>query len=229
MKVAVSFSGGKDSTYAAWIVQHQGWEIDSLFTVQPSSLESMMFHHPNIGWTALQAEAMELRHDIVQTSQDEELADFRSGLSKLRERHTISGLVTGAVASEYQKTRIDNVCDSVGLKTYSPLWHKKPEILVQNLRIAGFRIILTAVAAKGLDESWLGRELTDQEWTRLEKLSRMHGIHLTGEGGEYESFVIDAPNFEKAVEIESSRKEWKGDRGRLVIEAASLRDKPGNR
>jgi ABC transporter with metal-binding/Fe-S-binding domain ATP-binding protein len=184
-----------------------------------------MFHHPNVEWTTLQAEAMGLRQDMVETSGRDELVDFRERLSKLRASRAISGLVTGAVASEYQKTRFDNVCDSVGLKTYAPLWHKKPKILVEDLKKANFRIVLIAVAAKGLDESWLGRELSDREWARLERLSQTHGIHLTGEGGEYESFVLDAPHFKKIVEIESSQKEWKGDIGRLVIEAASLRDK----
>ena len=225
MKVAVMFSGGKDSTYATWVVQHQGWEITSLLTAKPSSPESLMFHHPNVEWTTLQAEAMGLRQDMVETSGRDELVDFRERLSKLRASRAISGLVTGAVASEYQKTRFDNVCDSVGLKTYAPLWHKKPKILVEDLKKANFRIVLIAVAAKGLDESWLGRELSDREWARLERLSQTHGIHLTGEGGEYESFVLDAPHFKKIVEIESSQKEWKGDIGRLVIEAASLRDK----
>ena len=121
------------------------------------------------------------------------------------------------------------MCDAVGVKTYSPLWHKNPKLLVGDLKRAGFRIILTAVAANGLDESWLGRELSDDEWTRLERLADRHGIHLTGEGGEYESFVLDAPHFSHAIEIEKSRKEWEGDRGVLVVEKASLRSKFGDR
>jgi uncharacterized protein (TIGR00290 family) len=120
------------------------------------------------------------------------------------------------------------MCHAIGLKTYSPLWHKNPGLLVDDLQNSGFRIILTAVAAKGLDESWLGRELTKQEWSRLQQLSKIHGIHLTGEGGEYESFVLDAPHFSKRIEIEKCRKEWHGDSGRMVIEEASLRDKLGN-
>jgi len=51
---------------------------------------------------------------------------------------------------------------------------------------------------------------------------------LTGEGGEYESFVLDAPHFKKTIEIEESRREWRGDSGRMIIEKASLRDKLGN-
>ena len=187
-----------------------------------------MFHYPNVEWTRLQAEAMRLPHEMVTVTRENELVELREKLSRLKVTHEISGIVSGAIASDYQKTRLDNICNEIGLKTYSPLWHKSPKRLVEDLRNAGFRIILTAVAAKGLDESWLGQELANQEWSRLEKLSGTHGIHLTGEGGEYESFVLDAPQFRRTIEIEKSRKEWHGDSGRLVVESASLRDKPGN-
>jgi len=187
-----------------------------------------MFHYPNVDWTHLQAQAMGLSHEVVEMTDTNEMADLQRALASMKSRHGISGLATGAVASDYQKTRFDNMCDAIGLKTYAPLWHKSPRFLVEDLRKFGFRIILTAVAAKGLDESWLGQELTEQEWSRLEKLSNIHSIHLTGEGGEYESFVLDTPLFSKTIKIEKSRKEWHGDSGRMVIEKASLRDKLRN-
>src|SRR5437667_10570461 len=171
-----------------------------------------------MGWT----------HEVVETNCTDETADLQHALAKMKSAHEISGLVTGAVASDYQKTRFDNMCDEIGLKTYAPLWHKSPKLLVEDLRKFGFRIILTAVAAQGLDESWLSRELTEQKWSRLEKLSKANGIHLTGDGGEYESFVLDAPHFSKTIEIERSTNEWHGESGRMVIEKASLRDKLRN-
>jgi diphthine-ammonia ligase len=227
LRVAVLFSGGKDSTYATWISIHQGWDV-SLVTVRPSSPDSHMFHYPNVDWTHLQAQAMGLPHEVVEITGMDEIADLQRALATMKSRDETSGLVTGAVASDYQKTRFDNMCEAIGLKTYAPLWHKSPRLLVEDLERSGFRIILTAVAAKGLDESWLGRELTEQEWSKLEQLSRIHGIHLTGEGGEYESFVLDAPYFSQTIEIDKSRNEWHRDSGRLVIEKASLRDKLGN-
>jgi diphthine-ammonia ligase len=229
LQVAVSFSGGKDSTFATWIVMHQAWDV-RLVTVNPRSADSLMFHHPNTEWTSLQAEAMGLSHEIVEMNGEDELVDLRHTLDRMKSEDKISGLVTGAVASDFQKTRFDNLCDAISLKAYAPLWHKSPKLLVENLLKSGFRIILTAVAAKGLDESWLGRELTEREWSNLERLSKIHGIHLTGEGGEYESFVLDAPNFSKRIQIEKSRNEWDddSDSGRMIIERASLRDKPGN-
>jgi diphthine-ammonia ligase len=228
LKVSVLFSGGKDSTYATWIVQHQGWDVATLLTLKPDSEDSLMFHYPNTEWTGLQAEALGLPHQLVGANGEDTLVQLRKELSRLRISQGASGLVSGAVASDYQKTRFDNLCEAIGLKTYAPLWHKQQKLLVEDLKRAGFRIIIAAVAAKGLDKSWLGRELSDQNWSLLEKLSQTHGIHLTGEGGEYESFVIDAPHFRKSIKIEKSHTVWKGDSGRLMIDEASLRDKPGD-
>ena len=228
VRVAVLFSGGKDSTYATWIVQHQAWEIVSLVTVRPPHADSLMFHHPGIEWTSLQAKALGLNHVLVDQTSDNLLAALELELAALKSESAINGVVTGAVASDYQKTRFDRLCDSLGLKSYSPLWHKNPNLLVSDLKNGGFRILLSAVAANGLDEKWLGVDITEERWKRLEGLSRRHGFHLAGEGGEYESFVLDAPHFRRKIIIEKTRTEWDGQRGRLVIERASLGDKLAN-
>jgi ABC transporter with metal-binding/Fe-S-binding domain ATP-binding protein len=224
LKLAVLFSGGKDSTYATWVAEHQGWDIETLVSIFPKSVESLMFHFPNIRWTRIQAQAMGVPHRTIETSKDE-LLSLREGLDKMREALGIDGVVTGAVASDYQKSRIDQICDTLGIKSFAPLWHKDPKILVADLKAAGFKIILSGVAASGLDKSWLGQELTDERWATLEKLSRKHGIHLTGEGGEYETFVLDAPHFNDRISIEKSHYEWDGQSGYLVIEHASLQHK----
>ena len=227
MKVAVLFSGGKDSTYATWIAEHQGWDVEALVTVFPKGVESLMFHFPNVRWTKIQAEAMGLSHRTIEADKDELLV-LREGLDETREALGIDGVVTGAVASDYQKSRIDQICEALGLKSFAPLWHKEPKIIVNDLKTAGFKIILSGVGAAGLDESWLGQELTDQRWSTLEKLSKKYGIHLTGEGGEYETFVFDAPNFKDRVSIKKTHNRWDGQCGYLVIEQASLQHKPAN-
>ncbi len=112
MKVAVLFSGGKDSTYATWIAQHQGWGVEALVSVLPKGVESLMFHFPNVRWTKLQAEAMGLPHRIIDVGHDE-LLSLQDGLGKLEDQLGIEGVVTGAVASDYQKSRIDQICDTL--------------------------------------------------------------------------------------------------------------------
>jgi len=227
LKVAVLFSGGKDSTYATWIAQHQGWDVEALVSVLPKGVESLMFHFPNVRWAKIQAQAMGLPHRTIEAGEDE-LLGLREGLDETREALGIDGVVTGAVASDYQKSRIDQICETLGLKSFAPLWHKDPKILVNDLKVAGFKIILSGVGAAGLDESWLGQELTDERWSTLEKLSKKYGIHLTGEGGEYETFVFDAPHFMDRVRIKKTHSRWDGQSGYLVIEQASLQHKPAN-
>ncbi len=198
-----------------------------MLTVSPGSPESMLFHYPGINWTSMQAQAMGIPHFIMEP-EGGELDALEDALTQLRKEHGIIGLATGAVASDYQRSRFDRVCNSVGIKSYCPLWHKDPKAIQNGLVNAGFRPIMTGVAALGLDESWLGREMTDAAWNELRELSRHYGINLAGEGGEYETFVLDAPMFREEIVIEESKKAWGGQNGHLLIEKASLREKPGN-
>lgn len=227
MKIAVLFSGGKDSVYATWISQHQGWDISALVSVLPKSVESMMFHFPAVKWTKLQAQALGLVHQVITPGEDE-LLSLKEKLGVMHEKLGINGVVTGAVASDYQKSRIDRIADDLGLRSFAPLWHKDPKRLVDDLKALGFRIIITGVGAAGLDESWLGTELTDDRWARLGDLVEKYGIHLTGEGGEYETFVLDTPMFKNSIQIQKSHNEWGGQSGRYLIESAVLRDKLAN-
>ena len=227
MRVAVLYSGGKDSTYATWIAQHQGWDIATLISILPRNVESMMFHFPNVEWTKLQAQALELPHHSLEAKNDE-LFSLKEGLAQVKEDLGINGVVTGAVASDYQKSRIDRLCEDLGLKSFAPLWHKDPRRLVEDLKSLGFKIMMIGVGAGGLDESWLGKELADDRWAMLEALSVKHGIHLTGEGGEYETLVLDAPMFRKRVQVVKGHTQWDGDSGHYVIDSAVLRDKSPN-
>lgn len=199
-----------------------------LITVKPESPDSMLFHYPNIAWTRLQAEALGIPQKIVGPRRNDKLSGLKQTLDKAKEGFEIDGLVTGALASDYQKTRFDSLCDSIGLKSYSPLWHKRPTTIVQDLIDAGFEVIITHVAAAGLDQSWLGRQLKRSDWDKLTELSKKHGMHLSGEGGEYETFVLDASNFKKRLEIGEGSVSWKGQTGTYTIKKAALRNKLGN-
>lgn len=68
MRAVVLFSGGKDSVYAAGWALSRGHEV-ILLTVRPPEY-SMMFHHPNVDATRLQAEAMGLAQSFVETTED---------------------------------------------------------------------------------------------------------------------------------------------------------------
>jgi diphthine-ammonia ligase len=212
MRAAVLFSGGKDSTYAAGWAMAQGFDV-VLLTVRPPEY-SMMFHHPNIDATRLQAEAMGLPQRIVETTEE----NWRATLVEALKEARVEAVVAGAVASTYQKSRIDAVAKELGIRSYAPLWHAGPEKLREML--GTMEIYVSAVSAEGLGPEFLGEP--------LKKLvdAKKPGIHPFLEGGEGETFVADAPFFKRRIVIKGWKKSWDGVRGVAGIEGASLAKRP---
>lgn len=223
MKAAILFSGGKDSTYATWLTLSYGWDILSMVTMLPESSSSYMFHHPNVNWTPLQAESMELPLILKKTSgrKDEELEDLRDVLSDLK----IDCVVTGAIASEYQKEKIDLLCEELNLKSFAPLWHKNSEQILHEMVDFGFEIIITSVSAEGFDESWLGRKIDNNCIDDLVRLNKKYSISIVFEGGEAETLVTNCPLFNRKIIITKSEKHWEGTTGSLKITNAVLEEK----
>lgn len=229
MKIASLVSGGKDSLYAAYLAKKQGHEIVCLISIHSENEESYMFHVPNVSMVAKQAEAMEL--PIIEKTthgrKEEELTDLADVLSLAKEKYKIEGVTTGAVASNYQKTRIDKICRELGLESIAPIWQTDQEKYLRSLLASEFSAVIVAVAAPPLDEKWLGRELNENAIDELVKLNKEHRISLVGEGGEFDTFVTDCPMFGKKIEILDTEKHWdaKTRSGFLQIKEAVLKDK----
>ena len=221
MKLAVLFSGGKDSTYALSWALSQGFDVKYLVTVFPESKESFMFHYPDIKLVKTQARLTGIPQIIVKTKgeKEKELLDLKKALKKLE----IQGVVSGAIESEYQKQRIDFLCEELGLISFSPLWHKDKEQLLKEQIDSGFKAIITMIAAAGLDESWLGREINEKCLSNLKKISKEYGVNIAFEGGEAETLTFDCPLFNKKIQIIKAEKEMEGEnRGFLIIKKYCL-------
>jgi ABC transporter with metal-binding/Fe-S-binding domain ATP-binding protein len=217
VRVAALFSGGKDSCYAAHIAEQWAWDVTHLVTVRPAGEESMMFHWPNVHLTALQARAMGKAHVSIEGSgrPEEEVDELAAALRPL----ALDGIVSGAVASEYQRTRLERMGHALGLRTFAPLWHKDPLQLLRDARAAGFRAIVSGTFAEGLGEAWLGREL---DAAAIAELAALRGVHPGGEGGEYESLVLEGPGWNQRLELTDVQREWHRDRGVLRARQARL-------
>ncbi|MEW6329330.1 MAG: diphthine--ammonia ligase, partial [Candidatus Micrarchaeota archaeon] len=189
-------------------------------TILPRA-DSYMFHHPNVRWAQAQAEAIGIPIVMRKTSasKEEELRELREAIASLN----VDGVVSGAVASEYQREKIDIICEEIGIASFAPLWKKNQESLLREIVVAGFEVVITRVAAEGFDETWLGRRIDEKCVGDLLKLNKRFGVSLCGEGGEFETFVLRAPFFKREIEIEKSRKVWKGAGGELVIESARVK------
>jgi len=223
MRVAALCSGGKDSVYALWLAIGQGHEVAHIVAMIPRREDSWMFHFPNIQLIGLLAECAGLPLIKAETSgeREAELEDLKRVLQTL----DVEGVASGAIASNYQKSRIDRICEELGLKSIAPLWGREPLELLREFIAAGFEAIVTSVSAEGLDENWLGRKLDEAAVRDLLELNRKYKVNLSGEGGEYESLVLDAPFFEKLIEPVEVERVWRGTNGYLIIKQAKLVEK----
>jgi len=223
MRLAGLLSGGKDSVYAAHKAQTNGHTLTHIVTLHSENPESYMFHTVNTHITKLQAQAWGIPYvsAITKGIKEKELEDLRAILEPL----DIDGVITGAIASEYQAKRVTRLCEELDLQHYHPLWGLDRKKLLMNMLDAGMNIIITAVAAQGLDQTWLGQQLTPQTVNKLKRLSQKYHIDLCGEGGEYETIVIDAPWFTHSINIIRGEKTWDGVSGRYNILEAQLQRK----
>jgi predicted ATP pyrophosphatase (TIGR00289 family) len=148
---------------------------------------------------------------------EEELEDLGRALDTLKKSDGIEGIVSGAIASEYQRTRLDNLCEGLGLRSFAPLWHKNQAELVHDEIEAGFEVIVTACSALGLDEKWLGRILSAKDLEDLIRLHEKYGLSIAFEGGEAETFTLASPVFRSRLKVTKSTPHWSGDSGYLDL------------
>jgi ABC transporter with metal-binding/Fe-S-binding domain ATP-binding protein len=225
MDLAALFSGGKDSSLAIQRILKRGLAVVKLVSIFPKSPESYMFHYPNIHLTEMQAKAMEIPFvkRVSAGKKEEELKDLEDALNSIRK--DIDGVVVGALASKYQRDRIKSICDILNLSMQAPLWGEDPLKLWKEAIEEGFKIIIVGVACEGLGKEWLGKQINEKVLSKLERLSKKHKFHLGGEGGEFETLVLDAPFFKKRLVVKRAKKEWSVDSGLYIIEKAQLQEK----
>lgn len=224
MRIGALLSGGKDSLYAAWRMIQTGHEIACFITIQSRNPESYMFHTPNIGLTRLQAEAAGIPLVVQETDglEEKELDDLAVAIQRSAHAYGLQGIVTGAIQSVYQASRIERICHQEHLWCFSPLWLCDQEQFLHSLVSDGFEVIVAGVFAEPLDETWLGMSIDLSFLERMQKINKKYHVSLAGEGGEYESFVCNAPFFTKRITIIDAKTWFEHGAGGYVITQAEL-------
>lgn len=213
MKCAVLFSGGKDSVYSAYLAKQKGHEISCLISIFSENEESYMFHTPSIKRVEEQAKVMGIPLVIFKTKgkKEEELKDLEKAIKTTIKKYKIKAIITGAIKSVYQASRIQKICNKLDIECFNPLWQidelKYLEELVKNK----FKVIITGVFAYPLSKEWLGREINEEFIREVEELEKKYKIHPAGEGGEFETFVLSCPLFIKKLVIKNYNDFKKGE------------------
>jgi len=223
MRLGVLFSGGKDSTLALHLAAEKE-EVACLITVVSKNKESYMFHTPNIDVTVLQAEALGLPMVSVVTEgrKEAELVDLEKAIVEAKSNFQIDGVVTGAVESVYQASRVQRICNRFNIWCFNPLWKYDQKALLETLVKRQYQVIISGIFAYPLDEKWLGKQIDTHVIAQLAELQSQYGISPSGEGGEIETTVLDAPMFKQKIEITEHVVEAKGNSGVYTIKQARL-------
>jgi diphthine-ammonia ligase len=225
MKLACLFSGGKDSMYAIHTARKQGHDVVCLLSIYPKSEESHLLHHPNLRWTKLQSESMNIPQLTISSNSDDtddELITMGNLLQNAKDQFQIDGLLHGGIKIKFQKEKFETLCLKFNLVSVAPLWEIEPKKYMNELLDSDFNFIMTTVSSDGLDEQWLGKLILKSDIEILNNLSLKFGFNLNFEGGEAETFVVDCPLFSNPIKINEYIQNWDGYRGRFEIVDAEL-------
>ncbi|MEK6848721.1 MAG: diphthine--ammonia ligase [Nanoarchaeota archaeon] len=201
MKLGILWSGGKDSAYTSFLAKKYGYELACLISIIPKNQDSFMFHPSSAEQIKKQAKVMSIPLVLKRTigKKEIELIDLKEAIKEAKEKYKIQGILTGAMASVYQASRVQKICNALKLECFNPLWQKNPIEHLHDLLKDNFTAVIVKVSAQGLDNSWIGRILDKNAIDELIASSHTYKINPAGEGGEYESFVLNCPLFKHKI------------------------------
>ncbi|MDO8628238.1 MAG: diphthine--ammonia ligase [Nanoarchaeota archaeon] len=223
MKVAVMFSGGKDSVFAVDHCLSKGWDIQYLLSVKPSRRDCYLFHYATVEHTPHLADALNCKQILVGCDVADPVEEAKI-VRAIVAKNPVDAVVLGGVG--LQETQLRSVRDALfdlGVEVFAAHKDEDEEVLMRRMIADGYRVILTEIASDGLSEEWLGKELTLENFEKLKVLSQKFGFDLLGEGGYYNSLVIDGPIFTKRLELVESKKVMEAaNSGYLLVEKVAV-------
>lgn len=223
MKVVALLSGGKDSLFNMFLATKEHHDIVAIANLKPpceqDELDSYMYQ--TVGHQAIEMIAKALdkplfRADITGTTknkdldyveandQEDEVEQLYCLLNDIRNTHGVDfdAVSVGAIASSYQKSRVENICKRLNLKMLAYLWNEDQDSLLQSMIDNNFNAILIKVACMGLKKEHVGLSIKSMQEC-LRKLNKEYGTNICGEGGEYETLVLDCPLYKKRLILDA--------------------------
>ena len=227
MKVAVLYSGGKDSTYAIAYALEKGWDVSYLLSIKPSRTDCYLFHYATVEHTQLQARLMGIPHIIVPCNVANPRLEANI-VRKVVEKNYVDAVILGGTG--LQVTQIKSVQDALlplGVETFASHAGYDHENLLRNMLNKSYKIMITQFAAEGLNVRWLGKILDKTSFEELKHLSQIYGFHIGGDGSAFDTFVVDCPLFNRRIEFGSVDKCMENAfSGYIVASSPILIEKP---
>jgi diphthine-ammonia ligase len=188
MEAAALFSGGKDSIYAIYLAEKQGYKVDHLICLIPS-LPWPSPHAANVQCLTLLADSMKKQLTILDYKQSEE------SLVQELKRLKVAALIAGDVDGEQHVKHLTKVCGSAGVNLLEPLLGLNSLVLLHEMMRSGFKAMIVGVDVQRVDEKWLGFILSAETANLF--LDQNKNIDPLGEYGEYHTIVTECPLYSK--------------------------------
>lgn len=201
MNVAIMYSGGKDSNYAVKFAQDKGWNIKYLLSVKPTRTDCYLFHFATVEHTPLQAKALGLKHHLISCNVAEPKKEAEIVRKFVVDNEKVDAVILGGTG--LQATQIKSIQEALmpyGIEVFAAHSGEDHLEVLKMMISDGFEIMITQVASEGLP-NWLGKTINAGNIAQLEHDSVKYGFHVGGEGGYYDSFVVNAPTFKQRIEL----------------------------
>ena len=200
MKVALSWSSGKDSAWTLHVLkQMPEVEVTALITNFNCAANRVAMHAVRQALVEAQAERVGVPLWMVELPFPCCNADYEQRMAAMCKRAVAAGITAIAFGDlfleEIRDYRVRQLQGS-GLEPLFPVWKIPTEKLAREMIAAGLKAKITCVDPSKLAKSFVGRDF-DEEFLR----DLPSGVDPCGENGEFHTFVYDAPVFSRAVPV----------------------------
>ncbi|HUA05181.1 MAG TPA: diphthine--ammonia ligase [Solirubrobacteraceae bacterium] len=190
--VALSWSGGKDSALALWVLgREHGIAPSALITTVTDTYDRVSMHGVRRSLLALQAGAVgvplvEIEIPVGCTNEvyEQRMAEALASEPLL----SVDAVAFGDLFLEDIRSYREGRLATLGKRGCFPLWHRDTTRLAREFIAAGFEAIIVCLDPAKLDRSFAGRRFDDQLLAELPA-----GVDPCGENGEFHTFVYAGP------------------------------------
>jgi len=220
MKVAVLYSGGKDSTFAVDYCLSRGWDIQYLLSVKPTRTDCYLFHYATVEHTPVQAKELGLNHKIITCSVADPKEEAALVKKAVLEMPKVDAVVLGGTGlQETQLRSVQEALRSENIEVFAAHAGQDHDQVMLQMLERGFKYMITQIASDGLTEKDLGLVLTKDNIQDFFARSKKYGFHVGGEGGYFDTYCIEAPIFKNKIEIVKSHVQMESECvGHLIVD-----------